>query len=68
MATLKGKGLKPKSVHVKGEFGSPKSDKSRSVPMADPVAGTLERWFKFCGEPGDSELVPSALHGGRLTD
>jgi integrase len=43
---------------VLGEVGTPKSKRStRSVPMADEVAGELERYFKACGEPADDALV-----------
>jgi integrase len=44
--------------HVLGEFGTPKSRRStRSVPMADAVAGELERLYQASGGPGDDDLV-----------
>lgn len=51
-----------------GEFGQPKSKRSfRSVPMADPVAGALERYFQARGEPTDDELVfPDPITGAPL--
>jgi integrase len=40
------------------EFGTPKSKRSsRSVPMADRVAGELERHFKRSAYQGDEDLV-----------
>lgn len=43
---------------VRGEFGTPKSRRSsRSVPLADRVAGELDRHFKGSGFTGDDELV-----------
>lgn len=60
--------IRVRSNYVLGEFGTPKSKRSsRSVPMADEVAGELERYFKACGEPADDGLVfPDARHGGPL--
>jgi integrase len=60
--------IRVRSSWVMGEFGTPKSRRSfRSVPMADPVAAGLERYFKACGEPGDGELVfGDPLLGGPL--
>jgi integrase len=50
--------IRVRSNYVLGEFGTPKSRRStRSVPMADVVAGALERYFKGCGEPADDALV-----------
>jgi integrase len=44
--------------HVLGEFGAPKSRRStRSVPMADAVAGELDRLFKAASRQGDNDLV-----------
>jgi integrase len=43
---------------VLGEFGTPKSRRStRSVPMADQVAGELHRLYVAAGEPPDDALV-----------
>ena len=44
--------------YVRGEFGTPKSRRStRSVPMADEVAGELERLFQQSRWQGDDDLV-----------
>lgn len=44
--------------YVRGEFGTPKSKRSsRSVPLADRVAGELERHFKRSRWQGDDDLV-----------
>lgn len=43
---------------VLGEFDTPKSLRgARSVPMADRLAGELDRLYKAMGEPGDDALV-----------
>ena len=50
--------IRVRENYVMGEFGSPKSRRSfRSVPMAPEVGGTLDRYYKACGEPGEGELV-----------
>ena len=44
--------------YVRGEFGTPKSKRSsRSVPLADRLAGELERHFKASPWQGDDDLV-----------
>lgn len=44
--------------YVRGEFGTPKSRRStRSVPMADEVAGELDRLYKLSPRQGDGDLV-----------
>jgi integrase len=44
--------------YVLGEFGTPKSRRStRSVPMADVVAGELDRLYVAAGDPDDDVLV-----------
>jgi integrase len=60
--------IRVRSNYVCGEFGSPKSKRStRSVPMADQVAGELERYYQASGEPAEGELVfPSPKSGGPL--
>ncbi len=60
--------IRVRSNYVCGEFGTPKSKRSsRSVPMADQVAGELERYYQSSGEPAESELVfPSPKSGGPL--
>jgi integrase len=43
---------------VLGEFDTPKSrTAARSVPMADRLAGELDRLYKAMGEPSDDALV-----------
>jgi hypothetical protein len=42
---------------VRGEFGTPKSKRSRSVPIADEVAGVLERLFQSARWQHDDDLV-----------
>jgi integrase len=43
---------------VLGEFGTPKSKRStRSVPLADAVAGELDRLFTASRRQGDDDLV-----------
>lgn len=49
--------------YVLGEFGTPKSRRStRSVPMADAVAGELDRLHQARGEPDDDALVFADPH------
>jgi integrase len=44
--------------YTRGEFGTPKSRRSsRAVPLADSVAGDLERHFKQSQFVGDDDLV-----------
>jgi integrase len=54
--------------YVRGEFGTPKSRRStRSVPMADEVAGELDRLYKVSRHQGDGDLVfAHPLTGGPL--
>jgi integrase len=55
--------IRVRSNYVLGEFGTPKSKRStRSVPMADEVAGELERFYKASGEPADGVLVFADPH------
>jgi integrase len=50
--------IRVRQNHVLGEFDTPKSKRgSRSVPMADRLAGELDRLHKAHGEPGDDDLV-----------
>jgi integrase len=53
---------------VLGEFDTPKSRRgSRSVPMADRLAGELDRLHKALGEPSDDALVfADPITGGPL--
>jgi len=44
--------------YVRGEFGTPKSTRStRSIPMADEVAGELDRLYQQSRWQGDGDLV-----------
>src|SRR5206468_5404859 len=54
--------------YVLGEFGTPKSKRStRSVPMADQVAGELDRLFQASAAQDDDDLVfADPLTGGPL--
>jgi integrase len=54
--------------YVLGEFGTPKSRRStRSVPMADEVAGELDRLYKTSRWQGEDDLVfAHPEHGGPL--
>jgi integrase len=50
--------LRVRQSYVRGEFGTPKSRRSsRSVPLADRVAGELERHFQRCAFQADEDLV-----------
>jgi hypothetical protein len=51
------------AAEAAGEFGTPKSRRStRSVPMADEVAGELDRLAKVSPTHGDDELVFADPH------
>jgi integrase len=50
--------LRVRRTYSRGEFGTPKSRRSsRAVPMADRVAGELERHFQRSHYRADSDLV-----------
>jgi integrase len=50
--------IRVRQNYVRGEFGTPKSKRStRSVPMADEVAGELERLFQQSRWQADDDLV-----------
>jgi integrase len=50
--------IRVRQNYVRGEFGTPKSKRStRSVPMADDVAGELDRLFQGSRWQGDGDLV-----------
>jgi integrase len=54
---------------VRGEFGTPKSRRStRSVPLADEVAGELERHFQRSAYQDESDLVFCHPHTGGPLD
>ena len=55
--------------YVRGHWGTPKSRRgSRSVPMADRVAGELERHFKRSAYQADNDLVFCHPHTGKVLD
>ncbi len=46
--------LRVRRNYVRGEFGTPKSKRcTRSVPMADEVAGELDRLYKLSPHQSD---------------
>jgi integrase len=50
--------VRVRQSYVRGEFGAPKSRRSsRSVPLADRVAGELERHFQRSAFQADEDLV-----------
>jgi integrase len=55
--------------YVRGHWGTPKSRRgSRSVPLADRVAGELERHFQRSGFQADDDLVFPHPHTGQVLD
>jgi integrase len=55
--------------YVRGRFGTPKSRRSsRAVPLADRVAGELERLFKASAHQSDDDLVFCHPHTGNPLD
>jgi integrase len=55
--------------HVRGHWGTPKSRRgSRSVPLADRVAGELDRHFKQSHYQTDDDLVFAHPHSGDVLD
>jgi integrase len=57
--------IRVRQNYVRGEFGTPKSKRStRSVPMADEVAGELERLFQQSQCQDDDDLVFAHPHTG----
>jgi integrase len=57
--------IRVRQNYVLGEFGTPKSKRStRSVPMADPVAGELDRLSKASRSRDDGDLVFADPHTG----
>jgi integrase len=54
---------------VRGEFGTPKSKRSsRSVPLADRLAGELDRLHRETNWPRDDDLVFAHPHTGKPID
>ena len=61
--------IRVRSNYVLKKFGTPKSKRSsRAVPMADEVAGELDRFHKAQGEPADHLLVFGDPLGGTPLD
>jgi len=61
--------IRVRSNYVCGEFGTPKSKRStRSVPMADEVAGALTGYYKQRSQPRADELVFSSPKDGGPLD
>jgi integrase len=57
--------IRVRQNYVRGQFGTPKSKRStRSVPMADDVAGELDRLYKQSAWQGDGDLVFVHPHTG----
>ena len=55
--------------YVRGHWGTPKSRRgSRSVPLADRVAGELERHFQQSAFQADDDLVFPHPHTGQVLD
>jgi integrase len=54
--------------YTRGRLGSPKSGDGRSVPMADRVAGELERLHQASAFQGDDELVFCHPQSGNVLD
>jgi integrase len=55
--------------YVRGHWGTPKTRRgSRSVPLADRVAGELERHFQRSAYQADDDLVFPHPHTGRVLD
>jgi integrase len=61
--------IRVRRSYTRGEFGAPKSRRSsRAVPMADRVAGELERHFQRSAFRDDTELVFCHPQTGRPYD
>jgi len=61
--------IRVRQNYVLGEFGTPKSRRStRSVPMADQVAGELDRLHQVAGDPGEDYLVFADPHAAGPLD
>lgn len=61
--------LRVRQSYVRGEFITPKSRRSsRSIPLADRVAGELERHFQRSPYSGDRDLVFCNPQTGRPLD
>ena len=57
--------VRVRQSYVRGEFGTPKRKRSsRAVPLADRVAGELDRHYQQSAIPGDDDLVFCHPHTG----
>jgi integrase len=54
--------------YTRGAFGSPKSARGRSVPMADRLAGELARWHQSSAHTRDADLVFAHPATGHVLD
>ncbi len=61
--------IRVRQNYVRGEFGTPKSKRSsRSVPLANRVAGELDLLFKDSARKGDDDLVFGHPETGKPID
>jgi integrase len=51
--------------YVNGEYGTPKSRRGRSVPLADRLGGELDRLYRASAFQADDDLVFANPHTGR---
>ncbi|MDQ6807184.1 MAG: tyrosine-type recombinase/integrase [Actinomycetota bacterium] len=51
--------------YVNGQFGTPKSRRGRSVPLADRLGGELDRLYRASAYQADDDLVFGNPHTGR---
>ncbi len=51
--------------YVRGQFGTPKSRRGRSVPLADRLGGELDRLYRATAFQADDDLVFANPHTGR---
>jgi integrase len=51
--------------YVRGNFGTPKSRRGRSVPLADRIGGELDRLYRASAYQADEDLVFGNPHTGR---
>jgi integrase len=61
--------LRVRQNYVRGHWGTPKSKRgSRSIPLADRVAGELERHFQRSAYQADGDLAFAHPHTGQVLD
>jgi integrase len=51
--------------YIRGAFGTPKSHRGRSVPLADRLGGELDQLYKASAYQADDDLVFGNPHTGR---